>query len=109
MMKKGYSYILLTGVGLLIWVSYRPVQAQETLQSQPDSQIEQILSRDVGALTEKNLPDGAVQIDMNGGFGSVSVARIKIDGELETACVTSMDALEAFQNATPIASEKPSK
>lgn len=61
-------------------------------------------------LSERTLPSGAVSIDLDDRFQSVSMARVAADGSVATRCVTTVPEAERFlgQEARP-AKATPSK
>ncbi len=50
-------------------------------------------------LTERQLPSGAVSIDLEDRFQSVSMARVAVDGSVATRCVTTVPEAERFLGA----------
>jgi hypothetical protein len=63
-----------------------------------DADMQNMLNRSSEGLVEVVHPDGHVSVDLQGRFMSASVARIDQDGQLETTCVESAEALNDFLN-----------
>lgn len=108
MIQRGYSFLLLAALSGLIWMSYRPVLANDQRQEMLSVE-ERLLSRNVDQVVETVRPDGSVEIDFLDGFSSVSVARVTSDGRMESACVTTVEALRAFQKSGSPSSSHPTK
>jgi DNA-binding protein YbaB len=63
-----------------------------------DQEMQQMLSRSSEGLVEEVLPNGAVQVHLQGRFQSASVAVIDETGTLHTGCVDNHDSCRAAVN-----------
>jgi hypothetical protein len=69
-------------------------------------QIAPVVDRTGANVRVVNLPGGAQQIDLNGGFQNALVARTNADGTVSTACVDSTEQARQFLLAAPAASQR---
>lgn len=65
-----------------------------------DPETRESLRRDSEGLVEIHHPNGAVEVDLQGRFHSVAVARIGKDGKV-AVCTEDMDATETSLNTPP--------
>ena len=80
-----------------------PLPTREQILSDPF--LRNALSRSTEGLERVRRPDGAVKLDLQGRFQSISAARIGADGEVEIGCAETHDSLADFLAAHPSASE----
>lgn len=76
-----------------------PLPTREQILSDPF--LRNALSRSTEGLEAIRRPDGAVMIDLQGRFQSISAARINDDGEVEVGCAEIHDSLADFLAAHP--------
>lgn len=60
------------------------------------SRIQAKMSRDTSRFSSTSHADGTVQINLNGGFQSASMARRKPDGSLEVRCFNQFEGVREF-------------
>src|SRR4051812_38851175 len=60
------------------------------------AQISSATNRSSEGLTAKTLPNGTKQVNLQGRFQQVTIARANADGTMETRCVSSMEEAAAF-------------
>ncbi len=77
------------------------VIAPDQLPPEALSALEQaMLRRDTGGLIQRNLPSGAVVVDLQGRFHNFAAATIGPEGGLSTTrCVTSAEAAQSLLDA----------
>src|SRR2546421_10895337 len=87
--------------GKKIRVNARSMQ-QSPLTQEQSQQIADALTdnKSTAGLVEVKHPDGTVEMDLQGRFQNVVIAKKNDDGSVATACVDNADAARSFLNTT---------
>ncbi len=88
--------ILLFALLAFVAIAINPLLSSAPAQEDASAKVIHSLSREDDGLVERVMPDGAIQVDLEGRFQSVSVATIAPDGTLQQRCLTSAEAMKTF-------------
>ncbi len=105
------AFILALGI-LLISTQFKPLKVSasgetqtkntsENLQRDPNdarlaSFIEKLTNRSTEGLIEKQSPNGGVLLDLDDRYQNVMLSKVNVYGDLEAACVTSLEEADRF-------------